>query len=146
MIVLLLFFYFFPVLFTIIGIICIVTYYKTQKRNELCTCQTTGKVIKIIKSSRRYGQYGNGSTYRRYFRVPCFQYFVNGRAYTVRGYSAKLHPLNSSAPIYYNPFSPDMAHTGEKGPGLKIGISSILSAVLYLIFFGVMSIVLFYLP
>ncbi len=142
MIVLLLFFYFFPVLFTIIGIICIVTYYKTQKRNELCTCQTTGKVIRIDRSGYRGGP---TVTYRCH-RVPCFQYFVNGCAYTVQGYSTRLYPLGSVATIYYNPFSPDMAHTGEKGPGLKIGISFILSAVLYLIFFGVMSIVLFYLP
>lgn len=137
-------FCFFPILFTTIGIIILVGYFKTQKRNGLCICQTTGKVFKIIESSQRRGHVGSAT--RMYFRTPCFRYFVNGRAYTVRGFSAKLHPLDSIATIYYNPFSPEMAHTGEKGPGLKIGISFILSAVLYIIFWNVMLQVVIYLP
>lgn len=137
-------FCFFPILFAIIGIIIILSYYKTQKRNRLCICQTTGKVIRIINKRSSYGR--TGSVTYRYSRIPCFQYFVNGCAYTVMGYSAKLYPLDSTATIYYNPFSPDIAHTGEKGPALKIGISFILAAVLYLIFWIVMLRVVIYLP
>lgn len=135
---------FFSILFTIIGIIIILSYYITQKRNRLCTCQTTGKVFRIINESHRNGRIGS-ATYR-YYRVPCFQYFVNGCAYTVRGYSAKLYPLDSTATIYYNPSSPDIAHTGEKGPALKIGISFILAAVLNLIVWIVIPKVVIYLP
>lgn len=137
-------FYFFPILFTAIGIIILVGYFKTQKRNNTCTCQTTGKVIRIIKGRRRHGS--NNSVTYMYYQTPCFQYFVNGCAYTVRGFSVKLHPLDSIATIYYNPSSPDIAHTGEKGPGLKLGISFILSAVLYIIFWSVMLRVIIYLP
>lgn len=128
--------YFFPVLFTIIGLVILLLHFKMQSRNRSCTCQTTGKVIRIIKRSDRSGRIG--SVTHRYYRVPCFQYFVNGCAYTVEGYSAKLYPLGSVATIYYNPLSPDIAHTGERDPALKIGISFLLAAVLVFIFWSSM--------
>ena len=124
--------YFFPILFTILGLITLLFYFKRQSRNRSCTCQTTGKVVRIIKKSSRSGQ--TGSVTFRYSQVPCFQYFVNGCAYTVRGCSARLYPSGSMTTIYYNPLSPDIAHTGEKDPGLKFAAFFLVTAVLLFIF------------
>lgn len=138
------FLYFFPILFTFIGFLVIFYYFNTQKKNKLCTCSTTGKVIRIINKS--VNGKCTGQKFTRYYRIPCFKYFVNGRAYTILGFSAKLYPLGSVATIYYNPSSPDMAHTGEKGPALKIGIFFILSAVFYIVFWIIALRVVIYLP
>lgn len=130
-----LFLFFFPILFICIGVVGMLLYFNNRKRNQLCTASTTGKVIEIV----RYG-----GPHKRY-RQPRFQYFVNGRAYTVLGYSFRLYPVGAMATIYYNPSSPGMAHTEEKNPILTISLLFFLAAFLYIIIFGTLLRMVFYL-
>ncbi len=134
-------FFFFPLLFTLIGIGCIALHFHNKKKKGLCTGTTTGKVIGISRN-REYRSTGP----RRGYRHPRFEYFVNDRRYTILGYSAKLYPVGSTATIYYNPASPDMAYTEEKDHSLFFAFLFFLVAVLYIIIIGVLLKIVIYLP
>ena len=130
---------FFAVLFFIIGALMLSSHFKLVQKQQRCTAQTTGKVIRVRTTTSRRPNNSIRTTY--YY--PVFQYTVNGCEYTITSSvgsnNAKRHPLHSYTTVYYDPASPEIACIKDGNPILTIGVTFLAVAI----FFFVLTIFLF---
>lgn len=125
-------FYIFPVIFGLTGLLLLYFHFKIRKSRRQCTSQTMGRVIRV--SSSTSGRSSNST--RATYHYPVFQYYVNGREYTITTSTGsgnpKLFPAGSTATVYYDPSSPDRAYVKEKSVALIVGAVFLVCAVIFL--------------